>query len=110
MVTKKRKSRHRIPVEALVLRSDPVDGRYQREVDAATNRLERRYRRAVQAREKAQQRLSVAAASNAKVSCLTELRRQLEIREYELAEIEKLMQPGNRARVAWRPVPVVIHQ
>jgi len=85
-VAKKHKSRHRVPPQAYELHSDPISERYQIEVDYATNRLQRRY--------------------DAKVSRLAELRRQLDMREYELGEIMKLMQPGNRTKVPWRPVPI----
>jgi hypothetical protein len=90
----------------LVLKSDPISERYQIEVDYATNRLVRAYARALKARDRAQTKLLAAVAHNAKESQLCELRRVLEIREYELKEIEKLMQPGNRAKVPWRPVPI----
>lgn len=109
MSKKPKHSRHRIPPQAFAMRSDPIDDRYQVEVDYSTSRLQRRYDRACKARDAAQRRLIRAIEQSTKVSRLAELRRQLEIREYELAEIVKLMQPGNRSKVAWRPVPVT-HQ
>lgn len=109
MSKKPKHSRHRVPAQALVVRSDPVDERYQVEVDYATTRLQRRYERSLKARDAVLRRLRAAIERNAKASYLAELRRQLEIREYELEEIVKLMQPGNRQRVPWRPVPVA-HQ
>jgi hypothetical protein len=105
-MAKKRRSRHRIPACALELKSDPIDERYQTEVDYATNRLQRRYERAVKARDAAQRRLALALTQSAKASRLAELRRQVEMREYELGEIVRLMQPANRAKVGWRPMPV----
>jgi hypothetical protein len=105
-MSKKHKSRHRIPDCALQLRSDPIDERYQTEVDYATNRLQRRYERAVRARDAAQRRLALALEQSAKASRLAELRRQLDMREYELNEIVRLMMPANRAKVGWRPMPV----
>lgn len=86
--------------------SEPViSERYQMEIDMSTHRLKRRYEHALRARERAQHRLSVAIQKSNKSSRLAELRRQLEMREYELMEIVKLMQPSNRSRVPWRPVP-----
>lgn len=105
-MAKKHKSRHRVPPQAYELHSDPISERYQIEVDYATNRLQRRYEAALRAREAAQRRLRLATETNAKASRLAELRRQLDMREYELGEIVKLMQPGNRTKVPWRPVPV----
>lgn len=92
MSKKPKKSRHRVPVWDM--RSDEISDRYQIEVDYATNRLMRRYEKALKFRDAAQQRLTKAIESKAKDSRLAELRRQLEIREYELMEIVKLMQPG----------------
>jgi hypothetical protein len=71
-----------------------------------TTRLQRRYEHPVRAREAAQRRLALAIDTNAKTSRLAELRRQLDMREYELFEIVKLMQPGTRSKVPWRPVAV----
>lgn len=105
-MAKKRKSRHRVPTHVLGLRNDPIDERYQIEIDYATSRLQHRYERALKARDAAERRLTRVTRQSPKVSHLAELRRQLEIREYELTEIVKLMQPGNRCRVPWRPVPV----
>ena len=110
IVSKKHKSRHRIPDCAFALRSDPIDERYQTEVDYSTSRLQRRYERALKVREAAQRRLSLAINSNAKSSRLAELQRQLDIREYELFEIVKLMQPDLRTKVRWRPVPITHSQ
>lgn len=103
-----KKSRHRIPVRDM--QSDEISERYQIEVDYATNRLMRRYEKALKNRDAAQQRLVKAIESRAKDSRLAELRRQLEIREYELMEIVKLMQPGNRTKVPWRPAPITHSQ
>ena len=105
MSKKPKRSRHRVPAPQ-TMRSDPISERYQIEVDYATNRLQRRYERALKARDAAQARLLAAIERDAKASHLAELRRQVEIREYELGEIMKLMQPGNRTKVPWRPVPV----
>jgi Rad3-related DNA helicase len=105
-VAKKRRSRHRIPDCALEMKSDLISERYQTEIDYATNRLQKRYERALRVRDAAKQHLDKAIRKREKTSRVAELRRQLEIREFELSEIVKLMQPGNRSRVAWRPVPV----
>ena len=103
MSKKPRKSRHR-PV-VVEMRSDPISDRYQTEVEYATNRLVRRYEKALRDRDATAQRLSAAVESRARASQIAELRRRLDIREYELMEIVKLMQPDTRARVGWRPVP-----
>lgn len=104
----KRKSRHRIPLREM--HSDPIDDRYQTEVDYSTNRLQRRYERMIKARDAAQHRLAVAIERNRQASQLAELRRQLELREYELIEIVKLMQPNTRSNVPWRPIPITHSQ
>jgi len=101
-----KRSRHRIPDCALELHSDPISERYQVEVDYSTNRLMRRYERALKARDAALAKLNTAITRNARAARLAELQRQLDIREYELGEIVKLMQPGDRSKVPWRPVPV----
>ena len=88
------------------MRSDPIGERYQTEVDYSTNRLQHRYEQALKARDAAQRKLAAAIEKSSKQSRVAELRRQVDIREFELAEIMKLMQPGNRSRVGWRPVPV----
>jgi multidrug efflux pump subunit AcrA (membrane-fusion protein) len=89
-----------------VLKSDPISERYQTEIDYATSRLQKRYEHALKVRDAAQRQLDTAIRRREKKSRVAELQRQLDIREYELIEIAKLMQPGNRSRVAWRPVPV----
>ena len=109
-MAKRKKSRHRIPECALVMRSDPISERYQTEVDYSTSRLQRRYEHALKARDAALRRLNLAVQESAKNSRLAELRRQVDIREYELAQIVRLMQPGNRSKVGWRPVPVTHSQ
>lgn len=106
MAKKTRRSRHRIPDCAMQFHSDPISERYQIEVDMATNRLQRQYEHALRARDAAQRKLTLAIATSTKKSRLAELRRQVDMREYELAEVVRLMQPGNRAKVGWRPVPV----
>ena len=103
-MTKTRRSRHRVPT--IVVRPEPISERYRTEVEYSTNRLQRRYERALKARDAACKRLARASEGKTKSSRLAELRRQVDIREHELAEIEKLMQPSGRQRVPWRPVPV----
>lgn len=96
MSKKPRRSRHRVPVLEMV--SDPIDERYQREVDYSTSRLERAYRKAQAALEAAQRRADKAAQA-AQVN-LGDVRLQRESRKFdrlvaervaELLRIEKLM-------------------
>lgn len=102
MSKKPKKSRHRIPPEALVIRSDPIDERYQAEIDVSITRLERRYRRAQKALEAAERRAErarrdLATVSNsrrrAKQRYYDQLLLLVEERRRELREIELLMIP-----------------
>ncbi|SLD50621.1 Uncharacterised protein [Mycobacteroides abscessus subsp. bolletii] len=100
-MSKVRKSRHRVPT--LAMTSDPIDERYQAEIDTATNRLERRYRRAQCALQKAQARaqralqLHAAHPSRANRDVRDGLQVLVERRRAELHEIELLMLPTNYA-------------
>ena len=105
--TKKTKSRHRIPTFVLqnALAPDPISERYQIEVDMATNRLERRYRKAQRALEVAERKAEAARialqrnqsdrAARAYHQQLLEL---VETRRAELREIEALMMPSDYGR------------
>lgn len=97
-MTKTKKSRHRTPV--VQVRSDPVDERYQAEVDACTRRLEARYRKAEAALERAERRAAVARqelertpTSRASKSYYQRLQELVDQRREELLEIERLMMP-----------------
>ncbi len=100
-MSKVRKSRHRIPT--LTMTSDPIDERYQAEVDAATNRLERRHRRAQLALQKAEaralraQQLHATQPSRANRDIRNSLERLVEQRRRELRDIERLMLPNHYA-------------
>jgi chromosome segregation ATPase len=107
MSKKPARSRHRIPTLA-VRPSDPVDDRYQAEIDASVGRLTRRY-------EAAQKRLQAAEAKAERLANivqpkpterrhLAELMHEVQRRREELAEIERLMMPGDYTRVRHRPV------
>jgi len=56
MSKKPKQTRHRIPTEALELRSDPITERYQVEVDSSVNRLEKRWHSARKALEHAERK------------------------------------------------------
>lgn len=100
-MTKQRKSRHRVPT--LRMQSEPIDARYQIEVDMSTNRLERRYRRAQKALAAAEARAEHAhQALEAAATGIRRLRRQyddlwlvVERRRAELREVELLMRPAD---------------
>lgn len=106
MSKKPKRSRHRIPTLAFAPISDPVDERYQIEVDYSTNRLQRKYAQAVKAKERAEKKLQIAIQRNERKAVIREFQRKVEIAEYERLEILKLMQPGTRSKVPWKPVPV----
>lgn len=96
MSKKPQKSRHRVPVREMV--SDPIDDRYQREVDYSTARLERAWRKAQAAleasRRKAERAALAAAANLADVRLQREHRRldrEVAERMTELLRIEQLM-------------------
>jgi hypothetical protein len=101
MPKKPKHSRHRIPDCALQPKSDPIDDRYQAEIDASVGRLEARYRRAEKALAAAERRaetaraeLEAAAASSARAARQRRYDRLLlivEDRRRELREIERLM-------------------
>jgi hypothetical protein len=98
-----RRSRHRIP-PSYTRPSDPIDERYQAEIDAYTARLERRHRRAVQAVEHAEARYHRAQDQHVAQRQLADLAREVSRRLDELAAIERLMQPSNHASALHRGV------
>lgn len=95
------RSRHRVPTITVVV-SDPISDRYQIEVDMSTQRLERRYCKAVKALEAAQRR---AERAQRRLQARQVTKRAAAQREYdtlllivedrrrELHEIELLMMP-----------------
>src|SRR6516225_5204812 len=93
MSKKPKQSRHRIPACALGLKSDPIDERYQMEVDMSTHRLERAYAKAQKALAAAE-----ARAERARQAMLdAEARRRL--READLlAEQARQQQTAQHAR------------
>ncbi|MET8648500.1 hypothetical protein [Nocardia aurea] len=64
------RSRHRIPSEALQLRTESISDRYQVEVDTATDRLEARYRKLQRALEKAEARATKLAEESERLAAL----------------------------------------
>jgi hypothetical protein len=108
MAKKPHKSRHRIPTCALEPRSDPIDERYQAEIDASMAHLERRYRRGQKALEAAERRAQRAARElEAAIGAAARRARQrrydtllliVEDRRRELREIELLMYPDGYGR------------
>lgn len=103
-MTKTRKSRHRIPTSVSFV-SDPIDERYQREVDRDTARLEQRYK-AAQARAAAAETRAQRLAARAKADNASRLAsaawRAYEDALREVREIELLMQPSNTASARHR--------
>jgi len=96
------RSRHRIPDCALELKPDPIDERYQAEIDASIAKLEQRYRRAQKALEAAARRAERGrvAVEHARTSAKKRVQRDydkllliVEERRAELREIEILMMP-----------------
>lgn len=92
------------PVRTIVPEPEPMTERYAAEVERDTARLERAYR-------DAERRLAKARAKAESVAPLgpvpTKPRtlaawREVELRLAELAEIERLMQPGNNASATHR--------
>ena len=104
MSKKPRRSRHRIPACALVPRSDPIDERYQAEIDASMARLQQRYRKAQKALAAAERRaeqarceLECAVRQSAAKRARQRYDRLLlivEDRRRELRAIELLMMPA----------------
>jgi hypothetical protein len=86
MSKKPKRSRHRVPPQALGLHSDPIDEHYAHEVERATSRLERQYRQAQLALEKAQSRVAPTPRTRSQRRQLAEVRR-LEIELEELAQL-----------------------
>jgi tRNA(Glu) U13 pseudouridine synthase TruD len=101
------RSRHRIPTLS-VRPSDPVDERYQAEVDASVSRLTRRYEAAHKRLEKAVVRALILAnlptPKPTEKRLLADVMAEVQRRREELAEIERLMMPGDYTRVRYRPV------
>ena len=102
---------HRIPTQEL--HSAVLDERYAREVEAATNRGERDFKRAVQRLRAAERRVArletekPTKRTRKELSVALEL---LEIRRAELAQISDLMtgipaSSVHRSRALVRPVP-----
>jgi hypothetical protein len=88
-----------------------IDEDYQREVDASTEKLQRRYEAAERRAAKAAAQLAEAERKRANAAELTRLRAEWEAREAELAELARLMTnpPGggviHRGTKGWRKVP-----
>ena len=93
---------HRPPPWYIGPRPEPISDRYQTEIDAATNKLERAYRNAGKRANRAERRVETARASHATSKAMEQLERELEARINELRRIEALMQPGNIAQAAHR--------
>jgi len=96
---KPHRSRHRVPTLAAVV-SDPVDERYQCEVDYSTARLEKAWRKAQAGLEAAERRSAKAAQVAHRSLHNVRLQREhqrlirlVEVRRAELREVEKLMTP-----------------
>jgi len=90
------RSRHRIPI-GYVRSSDPISDRYQAEVDSHTNRLAKAHARAVKRVDEARARAARVTLTETRPTRIDAAWRELATREAELAEIERLMQPGNTA-------------
>jgi rhamnose utilization protein RhaD (predicted bifunctional aldolase and dehydrogenase) len=107
--------KHRVPVRPV--RSDPVDERYQREVDASTDRAVRAYDRAVGALEAAEALLERRAREAARKGAKAQQRRAyedalavVELRRLELEKLYRLMQASpqsaaHRGRKSFGPKP-----
>lgn len=112
---KKRRGRHRIPIEHLRL-TDPVTPEYQAQVDRSTTRLEREFAAATRRVAKAedQVRRALAATGQSRKSRQRDIARAqaaVELRRAELAKYESLMMASDfaarhRGRDSYRPVPV----
>lgn len=108
MSKKPKRSRHRIPDCALELRADPIDERYQWEIDQSVAHLERRYQKAQKALEAAERRvenvrLAIEAAARTGDRRRAErdydkLQLIVEERRRELREVERLMKPAVSGR------------
>lgn len=105
MSKKPRRSRHRVPVFDMV--SDPIDERYQREVDYSTSRLERAWRKAQAALEAAQRRAEKAAAAAAANLADVRLQRDLRRLDREVAErMAEVLRIEHLMALPWsEPVP-----
>ncbi|MEN6535089.1 MAG: hypothetical protein ABFD89_15600 [Bryobacteraceae bacterium] len=68
MSKKPPRSRHRIPSFVLEQKSDPIDDRYEVEVEASTARLERRYRKLQKALANAEAKASRIAEETARLA------------------------------------------
>lgn len=92
------------PVRTIVPEPEPMTERYAAEVERDTARLERAYRdaerRLDRAREKATKVAPLGPVATKRIT--VELWREVELRMAELAEIERLMQPGNIASARHR--------
>ncbi len=100
-----KRSRHRIPDCALQLRSDPIDERYQTEVDMSVNRLEARYRKAAKAlaaaeakAERVRQQIDRLADQQAEAARIAAHRAQEQARLLEY--IENIRVAAQQSRVA----------
>lgn len=94
MSKKPTRSRHRVPT-ITEIRSDPIDDRYQREVDHSVAKLEQRYRRAQKALDAAERRAERARTQRRPIKAsVADLERAVEDRRRELREIEALMMPA----------------
>lgn len=101
-------SRHRIPT--LVVRpSDPIDERYQAEIDHSVNKLTRKYesarKRLEVAEKRAEKLINTRSRKRARDDELAGLMRVIEARRAELHELERLMMPGDYTPAGHRPVP-----
>jgi len=85
-------------------RPEPISDRYQAEVDAATGRLETRHRKALRRVEKAKRRASAGARQLCDEKYMRAREREVEQSIRDLADIERLMQPGSTASAAHRGV------
>lgn len=109
MSKKPKTSRHRVPTE-YVRPADPIDDRYQAEIDRSVSRLTKKYEAARKRLEAAEARAEkLEKAKNLKLAQQKELRdlqKVIDERRRELHELEVLMMPGNYAPVGHRPAPV----
>lgn len=101
-------SRHRVPTLG-VRPPDPVEDRYQAEVDHAVSKLTRRYestRKRLEADERRAERLvNTCQRKRTQDSELAALMVAIEARRAELHEIERLMLPGDYTPAKHRPAP-----
>lgn len=87
-----------------------VSEAYQREVDASTDRLVRRYREIEKRAEKARQQLDRAKQQKRQAAEVGRLEREVTARLAELAELERLMTASpagaaHRGTEGWTKVP-----